>query len=103
MSGNYAAVGDILQEHGNSEDKLTVRTFTYRDDDPMLDAPTQTFVLLEGSQSALRFLAETILAHIDTPICDLNLHPLGAGSAHFSATSTAGIILHTLPCTDGHY
>ena len=103
MSGNDAAASDILRERGKSEDLLTVRTITYKDDDSTLDVSTQTFVLLEGSQSALRFLAETILAHIATPICDLSLHPSGAGRAHFTPASTAGIILHMLPCENGHY
>ena len=103
MSEGYAAVNDILSQHGDSGDKLTVRTFTYEGDDPTLDVPSQTFVLLEGSENALRFLAETILAHIKTPVCDLNLHPSGAGSAHFTPASTAGIILHKLPCTHGPY
>jgi hypothetical protein len=99
----YASVNEILDRHGSSEDKLTVRTVTYENDDPSLDASTQTFVLLEGNENALKFLAEMILAHLATPICDVSLHPLGAGSAHFSSTSTTGIILHKLPCADGHY
>jgi hypothetical protein len=99
MSGAYDVLNEILRQHGDSGDKLTVRTFTNEDDDPTLDVPTQTFVLLEGSPEALRFLAETILAHLNTSACDLTMHPSGAGSAHFSATSTAGISLHTLPCT----
>jgi len=103
MSGNYAVVNDILKQHGDSGDKLTVRTFTSESDDPNLDVSSQTFVLLEGSENALRFLAETILAHIKTSVCDLNIHPSSAGSAHFTSASTAGIILHKLPCTHGPY
>ena len=103
MSGIYAAVSDKLQLHGSSSDKLTVRTLTYEDDDSISPTPTRTFVLLEGNENALRFLAETILAHIATRVCDLSLHPSGAGSAHFDPTSTVGIILHTLPCENEHY
>lgn len=103
MSGSYPPVNDVLQLHGMSSSKLTVRTLTYEDDDSTAPSARRTFVLLEGNENALRFLAETILAHIATPICDLSLHPSGAGSAHFDPTSTAGIILHTLPCENGHY
>jgi hypothetical protein len=49
MSGAYDVLNEILRQHGDSGDKLTVRTFTNEDDDPTLDVPTQTFVLLEGS------------------------------------------------------
>ncbi|RRA49357.1 hypothetical protein [Acidipila sp. EB88] len=103
MSHNYAAVNDILQAHGASEDKLTVRVLTYEEDDLGCDRSPETFVLLEGTREALKFLAETILAHIETTVCDLTMHPLHAGSAHFSSTSTAGIILHTVPCANGPY
>lgn len=87
-------VDDILSKHASSESKLTVRTFTTDDK----EFPQQ-YVLFEGDANALRFLAEFILAHVNSDVaCDWSLHPSGAGSVHFSSASTAGIFLHKLPC-----
>ena len=85
---------DLLTSHADGESKLTVRTFTDKDDEF-----SQRWVLVEGSADDLRFLAEVILAHANSDTgCSWGLHPDGAGSAHFSRASTIGIFLHKLPC-----
>ena len=62
------------------------------------DTPSQPYVLIEGDANALRFLAELILAQIDSDYgCELDIHPKGAGSRHFTAESTLGIYVHRLP------
>lgn len=84
----------VLEQHSSSESKLTARLFTSEDD----DFPLQ-YVLLEGTPDALRFLAEFILAHVNSEVgCSWNLHPQGAGSAHFGGAATVGVFLHKLPC-----
>jgi hypothetical protein len=89
-----SAINDILTIHADGESKLTVRTFTDREDEF-----SQRYVLIEGSPDDLRFLAEVILSHANSDAgCNGGLHPEGAGSAHFSSASTVGIYLHKLPC-----
>jgi hypothetical protein len=60
--------------------------------------PSMPYVLIEGDKDALRFLADLILAQIDSDYgCNLDIHPNGAGSKHFSNASTSGIYVHRLP------
>jgi hypothetical protein len=88
------AIDDIVTSHADSKSKLTLRTFTDKDDEF-----SQRYVLVEGSADDLRFLAEVILAHANSDTgCSWGLHPNGAGCAHFSSASTVGIFLHKLPC-----
>ncbi|MGA8029148.1 MAG: hypothetical protein WB992_18565 [Bryobacteraceae bacterium] len=85
-------VNHILNEHADSRSKLTIRTFTDTEEVP------ETYVLIEGDQAALQFLAELILAHASSDVCNLAIHPQSAGKLHFSNESTAGIYIHRVPC-----
>lgn len=87
-------VETVLEKHSSSESKLTAKLFMSEDE----QFPLQ-YVLLEGTPDALRFLADFILAHIESDVgCNWDLHPQGAGSIHFSTRSNVGIYLHKLPC-----
>lgn len=78
-------VNEIMGEHGSSPSKITVRTFVGTSPDKEGDGvPPQDYVLIEGDATSLRFLAESILAQVDSDYgCTLNIHPNGAGSNHF--------------------
>lgn len=54
-------------------------------------------VLIEGSQQALRMLAELLLAVAEEPENeDFSISPFGAGKAHFSELSELGLYIHRL-------
>jgi hypothetical protein len=95
MARSYEAVNRMLSEHGDSGSRLRVRTFSTT---PENSEPIETFVMLEGDKAGLAFLARLILAHLETDVCNLSLHPAGAGSLHFTTDSNTGIYLHRLPC-----
>jgi len=66
------------------------------------DVPIASYVLIEGDSNALRFLAELILSQVDSNYgCNLDMHPSGAGSDHFTEHSNLGLYLHRLPCDYG--
>jgi hypothetical protein len=90
-------LSQILEEHGNSKSRLAVKTFTTSEDE---NSPSETYVLLQGERESLQFLAEMIMAHLNTDTCNFSIHPSGAGSTHFSHDSTVGIYLHRLPCSE---
>jgi hypothetical protein len=92
--------GEIARAHASSPSKITVRAFLgTRPDDEEDGVPSQNYVLIEGDATALRFLAESILALADSSQgCTMDFHPTGAGSIHFSDASTLGIFAHRLPC-----
>ena len=102
MTNPSGRISELLGDHGET-DKLTVSILTYPPDDSAMAASPETYTLLEGSPQSLRFLANVILAHLETDACNLTLHPTAAGYAHFDPASSSGIILHTLPCIHGHY
>ena len=58
-------------------------------------------MLLEGDREALSFLAHLILAHLETDVCNVSVHPSGAGKSHFSEDSNIGVYIHRLPCEHG--
>jgi hypothetical protein len=88
----------VMEAHASSSSKLTVRTFSEES-----DGLTEQYVLLEGDPEALRFLAELILAHVNSDEgCGRFIHPNGPGSIHFDDKSTTGIYIHKLPCDLGH-
>jgi hypothetical protein len=95
-------VNELLKEHGGSASKINVRELVIdrREADEVEEGlPAQSYVFIEGDTNALRFLAELILAQIDSDYgCELDIHPAGAGSSHFSPESTLGIYVHRLPC-----
>jgi hypothetical protein len=96
------SVNEILNTHSSSPSKITVRTFVAdrrEPDESEEETPSQPYVLIEGDADALRFVAELILAQVDSDYgCTLDIHPNGAGSKHFSDASTLGIYVHRLPC-----
>jgi hypothetical protein len=98
MSESYRSVNQILSEHGESGSLLRVEMFSTTPED---GEPMEKFVLVEGDKAALSFLAHLILAHMETDICDVSLHPAGVGKSHFNADSNIGIYLHRLPCEHG--
>jgi hypothetical protein len=94
-----SCVSEILQAHGPSSSKVLVQTFLAEEDEDRDDVPPMSYVLIEGDQKALKFLADLILAFVDSDYgCNLDIHPTGAGSNHMSDASTHGIYLHKLPC-----
>ena len=96
------SVREILKAHGSSPSKLTVKTFVAdrgETNSEEEDAPAQNYVLIEGDENALKFLAELILAQVNSDYgCTLDIHPNGPGSNHFSGDSTLGVFVHKLPC-----
>jgi hypothetical protein len=94
--------GTILERHGARDQKLTVTTFTASEDGESEDIPgvPEEFVLLQGDSDSLRFLGQVILAMADGELGgSFFLHPNGAGSAHFSTSSTVGIYLLKKSCS----
>jgi hypothetical protein len=55
-------------------------------------------VLIEGTSTSLRFLAQILLALAVERDCGFQLSPRGAGSAWFAKDAQLGIYLHRLPC-----
>jgi len=94
MAGSYTAVNQLLSEHAGGGSRLRARTFSSTSDDCELP---EAFVLIEGDREALSFLAHLILAHLETDVCNVSLHPSGAGMSHFSEDSNIGLYIHRLP------
>jgi hypothetical protein len=94
-------MGILLEAHASKLAKLTVRKIAVdrnelNDIEPI---PIQDYVLVEGDNDSLRFLGELLIAFSDGDFgCRFNLHPQGAGSAHFSDASDMGIDFHKIPC-----
>ena len=85
----------LLDAHSSAESRLTVRSFVEQTEEVR-----EEYVLIEGKPESLRFLAELIMAFVESDAsgCNFDMHPKGAGSAHFSDDSSVGIYLHRLPC-----
>jgi len=56
-------------------------------------------VLIEGDETAFKFLSDLFRAHARTKDCGFQMAPNGAGSALFTKGSELGLYLHRLPCT----
>jgi len=94
-----SSVNEIFRIHALSGSKITARTFIESHEDNGDQIPPQEYLLIEGSRESLKFLADLILAQLDSDYgCNIDFHPTSAGSAHFSPHSTAGIYIHLLPC-----
>lgn len=92
---------EILQLHADAADKLTVQVFSAdrSDSSDREQTPIQDYVLIEGSRESLRFLGELITAFVSEDCgCNFDIHPQGAGSAHFTTKSSIGLYLHVKPC-----
>ena len=89
------SVRDILSDHAESSSQLKV----------CLLAPEEFegagYALLEGDSTALNFLGELLIAHAkQTEVCDLQIHPNGAGSLHFNKDSNLGFYIHLVSACD---
>jgi hypothetical protein len=94
-------LGTILESHAATGKKLTVRKISVDRNEPaeVAPIPIQDYVVVEGDRDSLRFLGELFIAFADNDLgCSFDLHPQGAGNAHFSDTSDMGIKLHKMPC-----
>lgn len=82
---------EICEQYSNQNVGLTLRMIEDEDGDP------PTTVLIEGSASALRMLAELLIAVADeTQNEGFAISPFGAGRAHFSKSSQLGVYIHRL-------
>jgi hypothetical protein len=58
-------------------------------------------VFIEGKSIALEMLGKVIIAQSKFENdCGLQISPKGAGNMFFKRSSTHGIYIHRLPCTD---
>lgn len=93
----------MLESHAAKSTKLTVQIFSADRTEPGEDEPTpvEDYVLIEGDDDSLRFLGELLMAFAAGDLgCSFDLHPKGAGSAHFSEASTLGLYFHKKPCVE---
>ncbi len=93
----------LLEDHAAKGTKLTVQMFSADRSEPGEEEPTpvQDYVLIEGDNDSIRFLGELLVAYATGDLgCSFELHPQGAGSAHFSDSSTLGIYIHKKPCEE---
>jgi hypothetical protein len=59
------------------------------------------YLLLEGTEEALRFLGELFIAQSEfTKDCGFEIAPDGPGSDLFKEGSDTGIYIHRLPCME---
>jgi hypothetical protein len=94
-------MGILLEAHAHKGNKLTIRKVSIDRNEPNEPDPTsaQDYVSVEGDRDSLRFLGELLIAFAEGDFgCGFDLHPHGAGSAHFSDASDIGIELHKTPC-----
>ncbi|HEX3074569.1 MAG TPA: hypothetical protein VHP30_13240 [Ignavibacteriales bacterium] len=82
-------ISDVFKKYSRRKVKLNIRTL---DDD---------YILLEGSESSLKFLGELLIAQAEfKKDCGYQMAPNGAGSRWFDEKSERGIYIHRLPCLD---
>jgi hypothetical protein len=94
-------MGILLEVHADKGKRLTVRKVSIDRNEPNEPdpAPPQDYVSVEGDSDSLRFLGELLIAFAEGDFgCNFDLHPQGAGSAHFTTASNIGIELHKTPC-----
>ena len=97
-------IGILLEAHADKGKRLTVRKVSIDRNEPNEadPAPPQDYVSVEGDSGSLKFLGELLIAFAEGDFgCALDLHPQGAGSAHFTSASDIGIELHKTPCDFG--
>ena len=93
----------ILENHAAKRTKLTVKMFSADRGEPGEEEPTpvQEYVLIEGDNESIRFLGELLVAYASGDLgCSFDLHPHGAGSAHFAESSTVGLYIHKKLCEE---
>jgi len=91
----------LLGTHAGGGKRLTVRKVSIDRNEPNESdpAPPQDYVSVEGDSDSLKFLGELLIAFAEGDFgCAFDLHPQGAGSAHFTGASDIGIELHKTPC-----
>jgi hypothetical protein len=91
---------EILERHADSGQKLSLEIFVPdRRESVDEEIIEQAYTLIKGSSESLRFLGELLIQFADGDYgCTLDIHPKGAGSAHFSADTELGIYLIKDPC-----
>jgi hypothetical protein len=82
---------EICEQYSNQSVGLTLRMLKDEDGGP------PTTILIEGSNTALRMLAELLIAVADESQNDgFAISPFGAGRIHFSKSSELGVYIHRL-------
>ena len=82
---------DVCEKHADKRVSLTLRPLPPTEEDP---SPR---ILIEGSRTALEFLAELILAVARNGEDDgFGIGPASAGSAHFSREAALGVYIHRI-------
>jgi hypothetical protein len=97
-----STVREILKRHAESGQKLSLENFVPdRRDSPDEELAENSYTLIKGSSQSLRFLGELLIQFADGKDgCAFDIHPQGAGSAHFSAETKLGIYLLMEPCQE---
>jgi len=98
-----ANLRSMLESHAAKSTKLTVQIFSADRSEPGEGEPTpvEDYVLIEGDSDSLRFLGELLTAFAAGHLgCSFDLHPKGAGSAHFSEAATLGLCFRIKPCVE---
>ena len=98
-----ANLRSMLETHAAKSTKLTVQIFSADRSEPGEDerTPVEDYVLIEGDNDSFRFLGELLIAFATGDLgCSFDLHPRGAGSAHFSEASTLGLYFRKKPCVE---
>ena len=93
---------EIMERHAESGQKLSLETFVPdRRDSPDEELVADCYTLIKGSAQSLRFLGELLIQFADGDYgCTFDIHPKGAGAAHFRAGATLGIYLVKEPCQE---
>ena len=60
------------------------------------------FMVIEGSDTAIRSFGELLVSMSNEIRCGLSLSPTGVGSELFAEGSTMGVYVHQLPCNVEH-
>jgi len=81
---------ELLEQHGTGDAKLTLRLLV-----PEEPYEGRGSILIEGAPQSLRFLADLLYLHAEKGTgASIQIHPNGAGNAHFSNTSNLGIYIN---------
>jgi hypothetical protein len=95
-------IREILQHHAESGQKLSLENFVPdRRDFPDEELVVNAYALIKGSSQSLRFLGELLIKFAEgNDGCAFDIHPQGAGSAHFRSETKLGIYLVIEPCEE---
>lgn len=99
-----STIKDLLERHAEKGTKLTIRKISVDRSEPndSAPAPIEDYALIEGDSDSLKFLGQFLIAFAEGDFgCSYDLHPKGAGRAHFTGKSDLGIDIHKIPCEFG--